>query len=398
MTLLPVPLSPTVENLKTPSRLQITQLSALAEHELSNGRLSEALILFRFISSIDPTNTDAGARIALILFRREQWNEAWDAFDIRFRLMGAEPKVTARNAEGVVRAVPRWRGGPLPGHLLVMDEQGFGDTLNFLRFLKPLRERGVKITFVTHPQLFKLIELMDLAIELKRNDAPGSVPGVTAWVPLLNIPRALGIDAAEYSAFVPYLIADPERVQMWRKKLGAKAFKIGIVWAGNPNSPADKGRSMPLEALAPLAQIPGVELISLQKGAAAQDAGKVSFAERLRTMGDQFDSGEDAFIDSAAVVMSLDMIVSVDTAIIHLAGALGRPVYVLLQKNPDWRWLARESDTVWYPTTKLFRQREYGDWSEPVSRVCSEIGNLMKTDISAPRKSGPPAKVARKRG
>ena len=398
MSSLTVPQITASEVLNTPSRTQIFQLFALAEHELSKGRLAEALILFRFIASIDPSNTDAGARIALILFRREQWNEAWDAFDIRFKLMGAEPKVTARNADGIVRAVPRWRGGPLPKHLLVMDEQGFGDTLNFVRFLKPLSERGVKITFVTHPQLFKLIKSMDLTIDLKRNDESGSVPGVTAWVPLLNIPRALGLEPQEYTASVPYLKADRVSEEKWRKKLDPKAFKIGIVWSGNPNSPADKGRSMPLETFAPLAAIPGVQLISLQKGEAALEAGTVAFAKRVKTLGDEFDSSEDAFIDSAAVMMSLDLIVSVDTAIVHLAGALGRPVHVLLQKNPDWRWLSRESDSVWYPTAQLFRQQELGDWSEPVSRVCSEIGSLMKTGVSDQRKSGPRGKATRKAG
>jgi len=117
----------------------------------------------------------------------------------------------------------------------VMDEQGFGDTLNFVPFLKPLSERGVKITFVTHPQLFKLIKSMDLTIDLKRNDESGSVPGVTAWVPLLNIPRALGLEPQEYTASVPYLKADRVSEEKWRKKLDQKAFKIGIVWSGNPN-------------------------------------------------------------------------------------------------------------------------------------------------------------------
>jgi hypothetical protein len=155
---------------------------------------------------------------------------------------------------------------------------------------------------------------------------------------------------------------------------------------------------MPLETFAPLAAVPGVQLISLQKGEAALEAGKVTFAKRVKTLGDEFDSSEDAFIDSAAVMMSLDLIVSVDTAIVHLAGALGRPVHVLLQKNPDWRWLARESDSVWYPTAQLFRQQELGDWSEPVSRVCSEIGALMKTGVSVQRKSGPRGKATRKAG
>ena len=215
------------------------------------------------------------------------------------------------------------------------------------RSLKPLAERGVSITFVTHPQLFKLIKSMDLAIDLKRNDEPGSVSGVAAWVPLLDIPRASGLKPRDYLASTRYLNADLGLIEKWRKKLDTKAFKIGIVWADSADSPAESGRSMSLETFAPLAEIPGVQLISLQKGEAALEADKVTFAKRVKTLGQEFDSSEDAFIDSAAVMMSLDLIVSVDTAMVHLAGALGRPVHILLQKNPDWRWLARESDTVW---------------------------------------------------
>jgi len=359
--------------IRAPNATEVSHLFALAEHEIVKGRFTEALILLRFIRSIDPEHTDAAARLALTLFRREQWNEAWDAFDIRFKLMAAQPAVKIRTADGGSRELPRWRGGEPPKNLLVMDEQGLGDTIQFMRYLRPLVERGVEINFVTHEILFDLIRTMGLPVNLLPSNKPGSVNGATGWTPLLHIPRALGIDPKSYGDHVPYISADPARVKSWARKMVSKDFKIGICWGGNRESPAEKGRSAPLEAFAPLAAIPGVRLFSLQKGEPAQEIKTASFRRVLYDFGDGFDAGGQAFLDTAAVMMSLDLIVTVDTSIAHVAGALGRPVHILLRVEPDWRWLARESDTVWYPTARLFRQRIAGDWSEPIALIAADI-------------------------
>ena len=254
-----------------------------------------------------------------------------------------------------------------------MDEQGLGDTINFCRFLKPLVDRGVDVTFVTHKILFDLLRTMDLPITLKPSNEPGSVEGVGGWAPLLHLPRSLAIDPARYSESVPYIKADPVRVEAWRKKLPERSFKIGIAWAGNPDSPAEKGRSIPLEFFAPLADIPDVSLVVLQKGKGLDELSTVSFRDRLIQLGEEFDEGGQAFLDSAAVMISLDLIVTVDTSIAHVAGALGRPLHILLRKEPDWRWLAREHDTVWYPSATLFRQDTAGDWTKPIERVRQAI-------------------------
>ncbi len=366
---------------RTPTEKEISHLFALAEHEIIHSRLTEALLLLRFIRSIDPDHTDAAARMALVLFRREQWNDAWDAFDIRFKLMSAQPSVTIRRSDGSKAEVPRWRGGEPPKKLLIMDEQGLGDTINFCRFLKPLVDRGVDVTFVTHSILFDLLRTMDLPITLKPSNEPGSVEGVVGWAPLLHLPRSLAIDPARYAESVPYLKADPVRVEAWRKKLPEGTFKIGIAWAGNPDSPAEKGRSIPLEFLAPLAAIPDVSLVVLQKGKGTEELSTVSFRDRLIQLGDEFDSDGQAFLDTAAVMMSLDLIVTVDTSIGHVAGALGRPLHILLRKEPDWRWLAREHDTVWYPSATLFRQDTAGDWVKPIERVRQTILERMSPNV-----------------
>ena len=362
---------------RPPSAAEIAQLFALGEHELAKGRLAEALIVFRFIRALDPDHVDASARYALTLFRREQWAEAWDAFDVRFKLMPAAPRVSMRGPDGSAIDVPRWRGGPPPRRLLVMDEQGLGDTINFVRFLKPLEAQGVDVTFVTHSILFDLIRSMGVRVNLLPSDRPGSLPGIDGWTPLLYLPKALSIDPATYAAAVPYLRPDSVRVEKWAKRIGPKGFKIGIAWAGNPDSPADKGRSCPLEQFEPLAAMEGVRLFSLQKGAAAKDLAKVSFRRAVTDFGKDLDQGDQAFLDTAALMESLDLIVTVDTAVAHLAGALGRPVDILLRKDPDWRWLARESDTVWYPSATLYRQTVSREWRDPIARMVRAIALRM---------------------
>jgi hypothetical protein len=287
--------------------------------------------------------------------------------------MPAAPHVTARDQNGVPRDVPRWRGGPVPTKLLVMDEQGLGDTIQFVRFLKPLVDRGVDVSFVTHPVLFDLLQSMQLPITLIRSDEPGSVSRIGGWTPLINLPRALALSPEQYATEEPYLKADPVRVKTWAKKLKDKAFKIGIVWAGNPDSPAENGRSLSLEALAPLAKIEGIRLYSLQKGEATKELKSVAFKKSITDFGSILDQGDQAFLDTAAIIHSLDLVVAVDTAVAHLAGALGKPVALLLRKDPDWRWLDRESDTIWYKKTTLYRQRQTGDWSEPVQRIVVDI-------------------------
>lgn len=370
--------------IRAPNATEVSHLFALAEHEIVKGRFTEALILLRFIRSIDPDHTDAAARLALTLFRREQWNEAWDAFDIRFKLMSAQPAVKIRTADGGSRELPRWRGGEPPKSLLVMDEQGLGDTIHFMRYLRPLVEQGVEINFVTHEILFDLIRTMGLPINLLPSNKPGTVNGATGWTPLLHIPRALGIDPKTYGDHVPYISADPVRVKAWARKMVSKDFKVGICWGGNRESPAEKGRSAPLEAFAPLAAIPGVRLFSLQKGQPAEEIKTASFRRELYDFGDSFDADGQAFLDTAAVMMSLDLVVTVDTSVAHVAGALGRPVHLLLRVEPDWRWLARETDTVWYPSARLFRQRVAGDWSEPMALIAADIIARTSQKGSAP--------------
>jgi hypothetical protein len=193
--------------------------------------------------------------------------------------------------------------------------------------------------------------------------------GDIRWVSMMSVPGLLSLTPDTVPRNGPFLAAEPARVAAWRERLGTRGFKIGIAWQNAGASYVDKLRSIPLPEFAPLCEIPGVRLISLQKGTGVEEILSVAFADRIETLGEGFDEGHGAFLDSAAVMMNLDLIVTPCNAIAHLAGALGRPTFVALMRVPEWRWLLDREDSPWYPETRLFRQSRAGDWSGVFRRV-----------------------------
>jgi hypothetical protein len=190
---------------------------------------------------------------------------------------------------------------------------------------------------------------------------------------LVSVPGVLGIAPESIPAAVPYLAADPQRVAAWRARLGP-GFKIGISWQGSPSFIHDRGRSIPLAAFAPLANLPGVRLISLQKRPGVEQIRAAPFRERIEQVLDPSDMGEGAFLDTAALVANLDLVVTSDSMNAHLAGALGRSTFIALRKVPDWRWLLGREDCPWYPTARLFRQTTDGEWHDVFTRVAVAAG------------------------
>lgn len=349
-------------------------LIRLANDQRERGGFLAAQTIYRDILTHRPD--DLYARIGLMrtYFYLEDWAHAWPALDIRFRFMESPPAVTVRNAAGETVAKPRWTGGPAPKSLLVLDEQGMGDTLQFMRFLPRLAAEGTEITFVTHRRLFSLIRSMGAPMELRAMDVPGKVAGIEAWTPLLNLPGAMGLTSADLGMEAPYIVAEPERIARWAEWLGTDGFRVGIAWQGNPKAPVDAGRSSPLAALGPLATLPGVRLISLQHGAGTDQLEAVPFGSRIEQPGPEFDAGPDAFLDTAALMMSLDLIVTVDTAVAHVAAALGRPViFALQERDADWRWIPGQDHTRWYPSARLIRQERHGDWWSAFVRIAEEV-------------------------
>jgi hypothetical protein len=244
----------------------------------------------------------------------------------------------------------------------------------FSRYLPLLRKAGARVVCVAQQRLLTLLKTLDTGIEWRPSEQAGSVSGIKAWTPMMQLPHALGLTPDQYTQRIPYLHAEPDRVMRWKNHLGSHGFKIGVAWQGNPDKRIDVGRSAPLSAFAPLAEIPGARLISLQTHNGLNQIAQAPFGGRIEQLGEDFDNGPDGFLDTAAVMENLDLVITVDTSLGHLAGALGRPTIVLLKAvGADWRWLYQREDTVWYPTLRLFRQSRPGDWNELLQRVAREV-------------------------
>jgi hypothetical protein len=358
---------------QTPDILPLLRLLEEARHA---GRLMEAVSGARALSQLQPENLKARQLLARSLFDAGLWQEAWEAYEVRFALMPEHfVKVMRRGPTGP-EPIRFWRDGALPEALLVMGEQGLGDTIQFARFLPMLRARGVRVHAALDPRVHKLLSPVLEGIDLHAAGTPGRVRGVKSWLPLLNLPRALALPPEDYQGQIPYLAADSECVARWRERIGPQGFRIGIVWQGNPKAPVDRNRSVPLSVFAPIAALPSVRLFALQKGP-GEDA-EAPFA--LERLGPEMDNGPDWFIDTAAAIMALDLVVTVDTGVLHVAGALGRPVLMLTHgRNADWRWQRFREDTIWYPSVRLVRCPDGGaDWCAAAERAAFLIrtGNL----------------------
>jgi hypothetical protein len=290
--------------------------------------------------------------LGIVLLLTGQFETGWEEYEWRFRAGAARLPPCGQ---------PRWMGEDLSGRtLLIRAEQGVGDTIQFCRYMPMIPARG-RIVFEVQPGLRHL--LRNVAADVVT--VGDALPPFDTWCPLLSLPHLLGMQAP----VPPYLAADADRVAVWRDRIGTHGRRIGIAWQGNPVAAAERGRSIPLREYLPLAQVPDVRLISLQKHHGLEQLATVPDGLRIETLGEDFDAGPDAFIDTAAVMQCLDMVITSDTSVAHLAGALGRPVWVGLQHVPDWRWLLEGEDCRWYPTMRLFRQPKRGDWGGVFARM-----------------------------
>ncbi len=339
------------------------------------GRFEDSMAVIDRVLRRRPGHVPAAAARASTLFAMERWREAFEAFEIRFKMMADPPAVTQTLADGRVVPRPAWSGGPVPKHVLVLAEQGMGDTIQFARFLPRLVAAGAEITFVVEERLHALIRTMELPVTLRDRGTPGSVEGVKGWVPLMSLPRALGLDAAEdLGIAAAQFRPDPARIARWRERIGDHGQRIGLIWQGNPDPSIDRGRSIPLDAFAPLAAIDGVRLVSLQKGFGTEQIAACAFADRIETPGEDFDAGADGFMDSLALLESLDGVVSSCTSLAHLAASQMKPTTILLKaQGADWRWLQARTDTVWYPTVTLARQPKPGDWAAVIATIADRL-------------------------
>ncbi|MGJ5080530.1 tetratricopeptide repeat protein [Bradyrhizobium sp. HKCCYLS3013] len=268
---------------------------------------------------------------------------------------------------------PEWQGAPLDGRtLLLFAEYGIGDALQFVRYVDRAKAMGGNIVLQVQPAIAPLLRSLDGVTVVGRGE---KLPPFDLQLPLMDLPRIFGTTLETIPAEVPYLAADPIKMAAWRNVLGrAPSLKVGVVWAGNPRHKGDRQRSLTAQAVLPRLVMPGVQLYSLQKEPRPGDA--LGLAE-LGT--DVIDLGPllSDFAETAAAVAALDLVISVDTSVAHLAGALGRPVWVLLPYALDWRWLRARADSPWYPTMRLFRQDKPMAWDGVLARTAGELARLV---------------------
>jgi tetratricopeptide (TPR) repeat protein len=340
-------------------------------------RFEEALASFDRALSIQPDHAHAHFGKAFVCLVLGDWREGWREFEWRFR---NEYSITSREARGFVQ--PQWRGEPVAGKTILLHcEQGLGDTLQFCRFAKYVADRGARIMFEAPRALAALVRSLDGVDELVIRGE--GLPAFDLHCPLLSLPLALNTTVANVPAEVPYLRPDAPRRAHWKARLGtSNKLRVGLVWSGGfrVEQPelwrVNSRRNIPLAKLAPLKH-PGIEYYSLQKGEPAQS--DLAAAIAARWQGPElldFTKELDDFADTAALIEQLDLVISVDTSTAHLAGALGKPVWILNRFDTCWRWLLERSDTPWYPTARLYRQKTRGDWDGVIHRIRADLAAL----------------------
>jgi tetratricopeptide (TPR) repeat protein len=319
------------------------------------GKLDDAVACYRRALELKPDYVDAHSNQSLAWLLAGDFARGWLAYEWRWKskqMKIALPQIPQ----------PRW-DGTIGDHqaVLLLDEQGLGDTLQFIRYVPLVRQRCQAVYFLSPRALTPLLSrapgLDRLITEL------ASAPPFDAYSPLLSVPGILGTRLETIPADVPYLFADPELVASWRERLQAvHGFRIGINWRGRPGPGSWCRRDLPLSLFGSLAAVPNVRLISLQVGATSDELAQVREQFSIMDFGDALDGNHGAFMDTAAIMMNLDLVITSDTAVPHLAGGLGVPVWTALPFAPDWRWMLNRTDSPWYPTMRLFRQPTAGDW------------------------------------
>jgi tetratricopeptide (TPR) repeat protein len=331
-------------------------------------RLGEALADYDRAIAINPARAEAFYDRAHGRLLAGRYPEGWADHEWRWQAKGfpsKRPKISA----------PPWQGQDLNGRrLLVFQEQGFGDIIQFARYLPLLRECGAKVAFFIAPGLARLLRPVTAGIDIIHNLAHAGA--LDFQCALMSLPRWFKTDIGSIPAGIPYLRAERELVARWKERIGVHGFKIGIGWQGNPKG-LDANKHIALSEFIALARMPEVRLISLQHKDGLEQLADLPSDFRIETPGEDFNRGPDAFIDTAAVMANLDLIVSCDTSIPHLAGALGMPAWIILKHVADWRWLLGRDDSPWYPTVRLFRQAAMGDWRSAVAKVEQELKSLL---------------------
>ncbi len=338
---------------------------------LSLNRPEDALASFDAALAIEPDHVEALYNRGWTKLLMGDFDAGWRDYEHRWNRADAP-------ARKLVASYPRWNGESLRGKsIIVYEEQGLGDVIQFARLLKLLASMGATVTFLVCASMHRLLQTLVPKIALI--DRPPAGASFDFQCALMSLPAALGSRFEPAASQTPYLTAEAPLVAKWRRRIGDHGFKIGVCWQGNPFSQNDVGRFIPLRGFGALAAIPGARLISLQKSHGLEQLDELPRELSIETLGETFDKGPDAFVDTAAAMSCLDLIVTADTAVAHLAGALGRPVWVALKYAPDWRWMLDRADSAWHPSMTLYRQEIRDDWDQVFMRIAADIEKLIAT-------------------
>ncbi len=371
------------------------------------GRMDDALASLRRAIDLRPDFPEAHSNLGLVLQDTRQFEAARAAYDKAIACRPVYAEAYKRRAAlqllqgdyrngwadyqtsfhharirspGPLHDIAPWQGQSLHGKSILLSERsGLGDTIQFWRFIPGLIALGANVSFLGSERMFRLLRSSPWQVRLL-SERPAD-EAFDYRCELWSLPHHLDVGLHDIASAIgdeaPYLGAEPDARARWASWLPADRFNIGISWQGNPSRKIDAGRSIPLRAFAPLADIPGVQLVSLQKNQGLEQLRALPAGMSVLDPGPSFDAGPDAFIDTAGMMAGLDLVISSDTAVVHLAGALGRPTWVGLKWMPEWRWLLDRTDSPWYPTLRLFRQASPGDWDGVFEAMASQLGRCV---------------------
>ncbi len=336
------------------------------------GELATAEACFRRALELEPASAQAHYNLALLCLLTGRLDEGWAEYEWRWEIRG-QGLSARRNFQQ-----PLWNGESVGERVVLLHaEQGFGDTLQFCRYV-PLAAERVRVILEVPRPLVKLLSGMPGIEQIIALGDP--LPNFDYHCPLLSLPRAFRTTLDTIPAATPYLAADPAREAYWRSRLSnLEGLRVGLVWAGNPRrhsvalAMADRRRSISLRHLEPLGTIPGVSFVSLQKGDASAEVEPLRASMIVHDWTDELDD----FAETAALISGLDLVISVDTAVLHLAAALGKPVWLLNRFDTCWRWLLGRDDSPWYPSLRQFRQTEMGDWGTIIGDVKEALHRVV---------------------
>ncbi|MBV9567342.1 MAG: tetratricopeptide repeat protein [Hyphomicrobiales bacterium] len=330
--------------------------------------LDESIACARRALMLDPKAAGPHFQLAEALLLKGEFAQGWEEYEWRFKIPGAPPLMPATER-------PQWAGSPLREEtLLLIADQGFGDAIQFCRYIPSVLERCPKTVVVADPLLHPLIR--QVQGEVKLVDRWEQCPQFNVYSPLSSLPRIFGTRLDTVPRTASYLHVEPSRAASWKARLDTlvpSGFRrVGIAWAGRSTHNNDLNRSMKLSDFGAIAALEGIALISLQKGIGQTAIADYYGRAPLLNLGAEVDD----FLDTMSIIDTLDAIITVDTAIAHLAAAMGKTVWILLPFAPDWRWLLERSDTPWYPSARLFRQRSPGEWNGVMQAVAKALSAL----------------------